>query len=137
MPKILTDAVYTALKQKADNYDAVVTAVVGNGEGVTADNVTPDVIAEALNATGENVNTEELQTQLTAATQRAEAAEQRAQELEIENANLINSAGEDTAGIDAKGGEPGAAPESIAAFADTNAGNTAAILTEMQNQGII
>ena len=135
MPKILKDSDYNSLKQKSDNYDTVVNAVVANNESLSADDVTPDVITQALNASAGDDSTE-LQTQLNAAIQRAETAESRVSVLETENANLRGSAGADPAVVTTKS-DPGAAPESIADFADSNAGNTAAILNRLKEDGLL
>lgn len=52
MGKILfkTSDEYKLLKAAADNYDAVVQAVLAASDGITAEEVTPDVISEMLAA---------------------------------------------------------------------------------------
>ena len=136
MPKILRDSEYNSLKQKADNYDAVVTGIVAANDGLTAEEVTPEVITEAINASGSEDNSTELQTQLDAAVERAETAESRVTGLETENANLRGSAAGESAQVTTKV-EPAGENETIAAFADSHAGDTAAIWEQAKKEGLI
>jgi prefoldin subunit 5 len=50
MTKILSSATYNALKEKADNYDAVVSSIAAKGEGVEAADVTLENIQAVINA---------------------------------------------------------------------------------------
>jgi len=50
MTKILSTAAFTVLKEKADNYDAVVNSVAAKGEGVEAADVTLENIQAVINA---------------------------------------------------------------------------------------
>lgn len=142
MPKVLSNAEHSALKQKADNYDNVVSALVSNNEGLTAEDVTPDVITEVLTASVET-ETEELQSQLTSAVSRAETAEARVEELTTEvekltteNNNLRGTPNEDTVTASVKSDADGQG-ETISQFANKNAGNTAAILEQAKKEGLI
>ena len=133
--KILKDDEYNSLKQKADNYDSVVNTVTANSESLSAEDVTPDVIAEALNASTES-DQAELQTQLNAAVARANTAESRVQALETENANLRSSAAGEPAQVQTEG-EPSGERETIATFADNHAGDSKLIWQKAKEEGLI
>lgn len=89
--KILKDNEYAALKIKADNYDTVVNGMVEAGENLSAEDITPASILEAMEPADntEGVDVSELNQQINALTTerdnavtRAEAAEARVSELE-------------------------------------------------------
>lgn len=136
--KILGTDEYNSLKQKADNFDAVVAAVVSISIGAKSEDIALELITELIKASGndENGNAAELQLQLTAAERRAETAETRVTELEAENANLRNSPADEPAGVITTS-DPGAGDGDIADFADTHAGDTFAILEEMKKDGLL
>ena len=136
--KWLNDEKYDALKAKADNYDTVVSAVLANNVGLTAEEVTPSVITEALNASGTEDNSE-LQSQLAAAEERAETAEKQVSQLtsEVEtltseNANLKKTpaAGTSTVNINSDTTEV----YDIVKFANENKGDTTAIMNELREK---
>lgn len=56
----LSTSEYNALKQGADNYNAVVQSIVSATENMNAEDVTPDVISEMLNAEPSGIDSEAL-----------------------------------------------------------------------------
>jgi len=134
--KFLKDDEYLALKTKADNYGIVVSAAVSVKSDLEPETATPEQVVEALSSAQENEdNATELQTQLEAANQRAETAESRVTELETENKTLKGIPAETTATV--KTDADTIEKESIAQFADKNVGNTAAILKQAKEYGLI
>ena len=91
--KILKEYEYDLMKSKADSYDAVVNAVVEAGNDISAEDVTPESILDAMEpkdaadvdttAVDElNQTIADLNSQVSALTARAETAEARVAELE-------------------------------------------------------
>lgn len=58
----LSTSEHSMLKQKSANYDAVVQAVLSITEGVSAEDVTPEMIAELLTETTAEADTKSLET---------------------------------------------------------------------------
>jgi len=56
MTKILSTAAFNVLKEKADNYDAVVNSVAAKGEGVEAADVTLENVQAVINAEVQEVD---------------------------------------------------------------------------------
>ncbi|MEL7600585.1 MAG: hypothetical protein AAGU18_10880 [Proteiniphilum sp.] len=154
--KILTDSQHSALKQKADEYDKIVNAMISSSEGVDAAEVTSDVIIEAINSadhagkTGED-QVETLKSQISTLTDgnNALAAEKetlvseketltgdlaaanaRIQALEKE---IDGTAAEEAAAISSTGDST--EEQDIVKFAEKNLGNPIAVLDEMKKQG--
>lgn len=73
----LSTSEHSMLKQKSADYDAVVQAVLSITEGVSAKDVTPEMIAELLTETMSEVDTKTLET----ATQRITSLETEQSEL--------------------------------------------------------
>jgi hypothetical protein len=134
MPKILKDSEYTSLKLKADNYDAIVAEIVKANSNLTSEEITPEVITEAISK--ENEPNADIQAKLTDMETQLKTANVRITELETENANLKESAGEQPAGVKTKSEMTGE-KESLKEFADKNAGDTQAILAKAKEEGFI
>lgn len=115
------------LKEKASNYDTIVNALVKNNEGLTAEEVTSELIVNAL--TAENEDVINLTSQL-------ETSNDRVIELEAENKELRRLPAGTPAPISSDG-EPEGEVDGLASFADKNAGNTVAILNRCKAEGII
>lgn len=127
MAIFVKDAELNALRAKANNYDAIVNALVKNNEGLTPEEVTSELIVNAL--TSENEDVVNL-------TSRLETATNRVSELEAENKELRRLPGGTPAPISSSG-EPKGEVEDLASFADKNAGDTVAILNRCVEEGII
>lgn len=127
MAIFVKDAELNALKVKANNYDTIVNALVKNNEGLTPEEVTSELIVNALTSDNEDVInlTSQLQT-----------AGNRVIELEAENKELRRLPGGTPAPI-ASDGESKGEVEDLASFADKNAGDTVAILNRCEEEGII
>lgn len=91
--KILKDNEHELLVKKAANYDAVVSAIVENGAGISAEDITAQTILNAMEPKDEAVvdttaedeltdTVETLNAEIKTLTNRAEAAEARVAELE-------------------------------------------------------
>jgi stalled ribosome rescue protein Dom34 len=90
MPKFLKDEVYDALANKAANYDSVVEAVVANSDGLTAEEVTVEVITSAI--ASESVENTESANRIT-------ELEEQVASLTLENTNLKNGPGDSSSSI--------------------------------------
>ena len=73
----LSPSEHSMLKQKSANYDAVVQAVLSITEGASAEDVTPEMIAELLNETASDADSKLLET----ATERITSLETEQSEL--------------------------------------------------------
>jgi len=140
MPKILTDAAHAALKAKADNYDAVVGAVVASNEGLTAEDVTLEVIQGAMSAddaasagrvTELEATVETLTASVTTLTTERDGLQSQVTALSelpgAAAAAAVIPAAEVTA----------TATDDVLAFAIKNKGNTLAIAAKMQEAGLV
>ena len=127
MAKFLKQAEFDALTAKATNYDAIVSALVKNNEGLTLEEVTPALIVNALTSDNEDVInlTSQLQT-----------SNERVIELETENNELRRLPAGTPAPISSDG-EPKGEVDDLASFADKNAGDTVAIINRCKAEGII
>ncbi len=138
MPKVLSNSEYTALKQSADNYKDVVSAILGLNSELKQEDITADIVKEMITQSTEesSVDVAGLKTSLEKAQSDLTTAQERVKELETENANLLAGPGADSAEIVA-GKEADAKTTDISDFADKNVGDTLAILAECKEQGII
>jgi chromosome segregation ATPase len=147
--KILNDSQFNALKKKADDFDKIVNAMIASSEGVDAAEITSDVIIEALNSTNQNSKTSEeqaeaMRSQVSTLTdsnktlaseketlsEELERANTRIQELEKE---IDSTPAEEPAEISSTGDS--SEEQDIIKFAEKNAGNPIAVLSEMKKQG--
>ena len=134
--KILKDAEHTALKMKADAYDEVVKSAIDLDKELSAENATAEQVLAVFASVSEGESgTEELQNQLDAAVTRAETAENRVTELESELTALRAVPDGETA--TARKDADGDTQESIAAFADKNAGNSSVIFSKLKEEGLL
>lgn len=138
--KFLNDKDYNAMKGKADNFDAIVEAIVKNGDNITNEDVNADTIIEAIQQENQTEDHSDMLSQLKAANARVveleseiKTAKARISELEME---LDEAPGAEPAVISAKG-EPSAEPLSIDQFANKNIGDTDAILAQAEKEGLI
>ena len=134
MSKFIKDSTYNALVAARDNWNTVAAHVAksGDGEGLTAETVTPQMVIDALEAESDNAQNAELQ----AALDRIRVLESEKTSLTEQVANLQGSAWEETAVITSTG-EPKGEKENIGSFADKHAGDTASILAEAKKEGLI
>ncbi len=132
--KILSVTEYDALKAKADNFDKIVSSLSTKNANIKTEDITAETIVSALNTEKETENnSEELQTQLDAANQRAQTAEKRVTELEaeVEELSKVPTGGASTVKRDADTSEE----SNIVQFAEKHKGNTAAIMEELRKEG--
>ena len=140
MTKILSTAAYNVLKGKADNFDAVVNAVVASNDGVAAEDVTLETIQAAISNDDVSESTERV-TELVASvetltTKVTELTTER-DSLKTENVALAALPGAasviQTPQADANADD---SADSMVAFADKHKGDTLAIAAEMQKRGL-
>jgi hypothetical protein len=140
MSKFLTDSKHAELKQKADSYDAIVAALVKRNPDLKAEDVTLEMITEFIELASETEPTTEpsaeLQNQLDTATAALNTANARILELETENANLLQSAGGESAEVKTKTEVTGE-QKTLADFATENRGDTQAILAKAKEEGLL
>jgi hypothetical protein len=141
MSKFLTDSKHAELKQKADSYDAIVAALVKRNPDLKAEDVTLETVTAFIESASETEPTtepstepstepnEELQNQL-------DTANARILELETENANLLQSAGGESAEVKTKTEVTGE-QKTLADFAKENKGDTQAILAQAKEEGLL
>ena len=161
--KILTDSQHSALKQKADEYDKIVNAMISSSEGVDAAEVTSDVIIEAINSadhagkTGED-QAEALRSQVSTLTGSNAALTAEKETLISEKDTLFSEKETLTRDLETANARiqdlekeidrtPAAEPAQISStgdsheeqdivkFAEKNVGNPIAVLAEMKKQG--
>jgi len=133
--KILSDAEHKKLKEKADNYDAVVNAVVASGEGITPEDVNPDVIAQALNTAGDDPDSDTrvstLETEVRNLTAERDNLKAEVEELRIlpgsESVTTKKPLAESSAVVS----------DELLDFANKNKGNTLSIAAKMVESGFV
>lgn len=142
MTKILSTAAYTALKEKADNFDKVVNSVVAKNEDLKPEDVTLEVIEAAISSDVEDpalqsaVTTlegtvEKLNGQITSlTTERDDLASQVATLSELPGAESVSTAKPEA---EASAVET----DTVIEFANKNKGNTLAIVAEMEKAGLL
>ncbi|MDD4009262.1 hypothetical protein [Proteiniphilum propionicum] len=138
--KFLTDQQYNELKEKSDAYSQIVTAIIGNSEGVEAKDITAEHIIEALQAEGKDAKTVDLQPQLDLANARItelegelETSNSKVAELEEE---LDAKPAEESAKITSKGETTGEKKDLID-FAKENQKNPFAVIEQAKKEGLI
>jgi len=140
--KILSLATYTALKEKADNFDRVVNSVVAKNEDLKPEDVTLEVIEAAISSDVEDpalqsaVSTlegtvEQLNGTITSlTTERDDLASQVAALSDLpgaESVSIVKPAAEASA----------VETDTVVEFANKNKGNTLAIVAEMEKAGLL
>ncbi len=154
--KILSDSQFNTLKQKADDFDKIVNAMISSSEGVDAAEVTSDVIIEALNSADHAGKTDEdqvetLKSQISTLTDGNNALAAEKETLLSEKETLTSDLEKANARIQDLekeiDGTPAAEPAQISStgdsheeqdivkFAEKNLGNPIAVLDEMKKQG--
>lgn len=138
----ISEEKFNALKTKAENYDKIITALVAKSKDVKAEEITSDMIVEAIKE-ADNVDVTAIQQQLDTVTTERDTAQARVTELEkeVEDFKLDNKAlkkvpSEPTAETKREG-DANATAETIEAFADAHAGDTYAILGKLQEEGLL
>jgi len=138
--KFLTDQQYNELKEKSDAFSQVVTAIIGNSEGVEAKDITAEHIIEALQGEGEGAQIVDLQPQLDTANARItelegelETSNSRVTELEEE---LDSKPAEETAKITSKGEKTGEKKD-LVDFAKENQNDPFAVIEQAKKEGFI
>lgn len=140
--KLLKDNQFEELKAKADAFQAIVSAMVESGDGITTDDITSDTVIQALQQVAEEFTNEdediqsaldsanarilELESQLTTANIRIAELEKELDETPGESPATITSVGETSA-----------EKKDILEFAKKNAGDPFAILAEAEKQGYL
>lgn len=137
--KFLNDKDYNALKVKADHFNTIVNAIVENGEGITAEDVTAETVIQAMQQEAPESDTSDLQTRIEKISEdntdlktQLETANARVAELEKE---LNETPAEQPATITSKG-EAGE-KQDILDFAKKHADNPFAVLAEAEKQGYL
>ena len=142
MPKILGDAAYNALKQKADNFDLLAQSVAAKGDGVEASDVTLENIQAVINAeetAGDDIlqaavtelegTIETLNSTVTELTTERDALQTKVEALSAlpgaESINAVKPAAEASA----------VETDDLIAFATEHAGDTIAIANKMREAG--
>ena len=141
MTKILKEATYDALKAKADNFDAVVNAVVANNDGLTATDVTLETIQAAIVNEVSDTNLErvtELEASVGTLTTKVTELTTERDTLKTENAALSALPGAEsviqTPNADANADD---SADELVVFANKHKGDTMAIAQEMKKRGLI
>lgn len=145
--KLLKDDQYNVIKVKSDSFDAIVSAMVANSEDVKPEEITSEVIIQALQngSTEGSDNTDSsvvaaLQKKLDAATaevselkQQLSTANTRIEQLEKD---LDETPGDDSAEISVKSEVTGEQPD-IISFAKKNEDDPFAVIAEMKKQRLL
>lgn len=141
--KLVKKTLLAQLQTRADAFSAIVEAVVQSSEGITAQDVTAETIIEALQDNADTEALSQAQTaldtanqQLTDAQTNLETANDRVAELEAELSELEGLPAKNPAGIAPKS-DAGENTDTIADFANKNAGDTEAILAQAKKEGLI
>ncbi|MDR1370818.1 MAG: hypothetical protein LBJ72_11945 [Dysgonamonadaceae bacterium] len=138
--KILSPKEYQVLKQKADNFDAIVAKIVAKNSELKADDVTVEIINQLVdNATGDDELSAQLdQANETIKTQKQtiDANAETISKLTTEIEELKGTGATPPANVDKKE-ELDSKEKDIASFADANKGDTASILDFAQKEGLI
>ncbi len=142
--KLLKEDQFNVIKTKADSFDAIVAAMVAGNDDVKPEEVTSEVIIQALQSDGSegegNPDTTELQSNLDTANARIaelenqlSTANTRIEQLEKD---LDETPGATPAGISAKSEVTGEQPD-IISFAKKNADDPFAVIAEAKKQGLL
>jgi len=141
MTKILSTAAFTVLKEKADNYDAVVNSVAAKGEGVDAADVTLENVQAVINAE-ESAGDSVLQATVTELEGAVETLNTTITELtterdtlKTENEVLSALPGAESVVAIPEAEASAVATDTVLEFAAKNQGNILAIAAEMKKQG--
>ncbi|MDU1906416.1 MAG: hypothetical protein E6772_16725 [Dysgonomonas sp.] len=135
MAKFMTNKELEPLQNKASTYDSIVAAILATNSNLKAEEVTAELIIEAITSNA-GATDPELQSKFdTLQGQHNDLIVER-NGLKEQVTNLLNSAAEDPAEISSDS-EADAEPVSIADFANKNKGNTAAILEMAKKEGLI
>jgi len=150
MTKILSSAKYDALVAKAANFDKVVESIVAKNEDLKAEDVTPEVIEDAISndePAGEGASAERVtELEATIATMTTEALTLTSERdamiverdtLKTENAALSKLPGAESVVTIPVAEASAATSDTLVEFANKNKGNTLAIVAEMKKNGLI
>ena len=141
MTKILSTAAYNVLKGKADNYDAVVNAVVANNNDVATEDVTLETIQEAISNDDVSESTKrvtELEASVETLTTKVSELTSERDSLKTENvalaalpgaASVVQTPNADSTTDDSA--------DDMVVFANKHKGDTMAIAHEMKKRGLI
>jgi len=140
MVKILTVAAHTALMAKADNYDAVVGALVASNEGLTAEDVTLEVIQGAMSADDAASAARVLELEASEGVLNSTIATLTTERDSLQS--QVDAFAEIPGAESAAGKKPAAeatavATDDVLEFAIKNKGNTLAIAAKMKEAGLV
>lgn len=144
MSKILKDSTYNELKTRADAFDRILASIDGVDETESIDEHANAIIAalelEPRASQEDADQVAQLQTELSQAQEQITDLQSQLSEAntlaQTLQAELDEVPGEAPATIASKG-EPTGKEQSLAEFADANAGNTEAILARLQAEGLL
>lgn len=141
--KLLNDKEHALLSAQAAAFVAVQTALVEASEGINPEEITAEVVIEALQANANEAALTDAQAQVTATQELLTASElalktatARVSELETELSELEKLPATPSATI-TPSGDGGKETMTIAQFANKNAGDTEAILAQAKKEGLI
>lgn len=143
MTKILSGAAYLALKEKADNYDAVVNSIVASNEGLKAEDVTLETIQTAIttevdeSVTANANRITELEGTVSTLTTEKTELESTVVTLTAEKEELMKLPGaESVIAIPELDSNPDEGADTMLAFAEKHKGDTMAIAAEMRKRNL-
>ena len=138
--KILTTDQFSALKDKADQFDKLAAHILENSEGITAQDVTAEAILDMLKPdeaeAGENEAVKEMKKQIQDLTVTLTAAEAERSKLQQE-VELLRGLPAEEPTLKTPAGDPRESSlEEVLNFARKNPGNTLAITQKLREIGL-
>ncbi|MBK5720127.1 hypothetical protein JGH11_04500 [Dysgonomonas sp. Marseille-P4677] len=135
MPKFLTDKEFERLTNRSAMLDSIVAAVVKTNPELKAEDVTAELIIQALTST-DNASDPGLQSKFDALQEQYDGVVSERDNLQSQVDNLLNGAAEDSASITSDS-EVTAKPATLLDIAKNLKGDTAAIINAAIEDGFL
>lgn len=123
------------LETKSGNWDTLVAAIQQANSELTVEEITPQMIVDALSVDNTGADAE-LQSQFNTLQTKYDGIVTERDQLQLQVNNLLGSAAEEPGTI-SSGSEATASPETLVDFANKNVGDTATIIQAAQKDGFL
>lgn len=140
--KVLKDNQFNEIKEKAEKFDAIVAAMTENSEDIKAEDITAELIIEAMTPSEDGKDSsevEELTTQINTLTTERDALQQRAETAEARVSELEALPAEETAGgkTPKKSDMAESSLDEVNTFAKSHANDQISVIEMVRKSGIV
>lgn len=139
--KFLKDEHFAALKQKSDNFDSIVNSILGKNPEMKAEDVTAEMVIDALNAeSGDNSDEtlSALKTEISNLKNQVGSITKERDDLQALNDELSELPGvKSLTKKVAKAESSAIETDDVLKFAQQNSGNTLAIAEKLKAEGLV